>query len=73
MIDGRELVCYADLIPLGVPYSKVHLCRLEKQGRFPARVAFSCQRKLYVKSEVVAWIQQHVAARGNDAVETQAA
>lgn len=63
MIDGSDLLTYEDLRALGVPWSEVHLHRLEKTGQFPRRVVFSAQRKLYIRSEVVAWVQARVAAR----------
>lgn len=63
MIDGSDFVNYEELAALGVPFSEVHLHRMEKAGQFPRRVALSTLRKLYIKGEVVAWVQARVAAR----------
>jgi prophage regulatory protein len=38
---------YAELKPLGIPYSRQHLVTLEANGQFPARV--------YLSERVIAW------------------
>lgn len=47
-----RLIPYEDLRAKGVPYSKVHLWRLEKAGKFPRRVPIGCGRYAYVESEI---------------------
>ena len=39
----------------GIAYSRAHLARLEKAGRFPQRVRLSANRVAWVESEVIAW------------------
>jgi prophage regulatory protein len=43
---GR-FVRYDELKPLGIPYSRQHLAKLEADGQFPARVKLSAR--------VIAW------------------
>ena len=47
----------------GVPYSKCHLWRLEKAGKFPRRVPIGSGRYAYVESEIDAYIDQKIAER----------
>jgi prophage regulatory protein len=46
-----------------VPYSKPHLWRLEKAGKFPKRVPIGLSRYGYVESEIDDYITALVAAR----------
>lgn len=66
-----RLIPYESLAPKGVPYSKVHLWRLEKQGKFPKRVPIGAGRYAYVESEINAYVEALIAAR--DAGSTRAA
>jgi len=47
-----RLIPYEGLRAKGVPYSKVHLWRLEKAGKFPRRVPIGSGRYAYVESEI---------------------
>ena len=49
----------------GIPYSKVHLWRLERGGKFPKRVALGASRHGWSDSEVDKWIAARMAERGN--------
>jgi prophage regulatory protein len=40
-----------------VPYSKMHIDRLEKEGRFPKRIHLGVGRVVWLQSEVMAWLQ----------------
>ena len=40
-----------------VPYSKMHIDRLEKAGQFPKRIKIGAGRVVWVQSEVVAWLE----------------
>ena len=40
-----------------VPYSKMHIDRLEKDGRFPKRIHPGAGRVVWLQSEVMAWLQ----------------
>jgi len=39
-----------------VPYSKMHLNRLEKRGEFPPRIRLGARRVVWKLSEVMAWL-----------------
>jgi len=58
-----RLIPYEGLRAKGVPYSKVHLWRLEKAGRFPRRVPVGHGRYAYVESEIDAHNLALVAQR----------
>lgn len=46
-----------------VPYSRVHITRLEDAGRFPKRVKLSENRCGWVLDEVQEWIEQRMKER----------
>jgi prophage regulatory protein len=60
---ATQLIHYDDLKSKGIPYSKPHLWRLEKQGKFPKRVPLGLGRYSYVESEIDAWIAERISAR----------
>ncbi len=64
MTIERRLVTYRDLKDLGVPYTRQHLSRLEKQSPpgFPRRVRLGQCRVAWLWAEIEAWLQ----ARLND-------
>ena len=47
-----RLIPYEALKSKGVPYSKPHLWRLEKAGKFPRRVPIGAGRYAYVEHEI---------------------
>jgi prophage regulatory protein len=47
-----RLISYEALKSKGVPYSKPHLWRLEKAGKFPRRVPIGAGRYAYVEAEI---------------------
>ena len=57
------LIPYCDLKAKGVPYSKPHLWRLEKAGKFPKRVPIGPSRYAYVESEIDGYIGKLIDAR----------
>lgn len=58
LIDWKEL-------SQRVPYSRQHILRLEKAGRFPLRVRIGDHRIAWVADEVDAWVQSHIDKRGS--------
>jgi prophage regulatory protein len=59
-----RLLGYDDLKPVkGVNFSKVHLWRLERAGKFPKRVRLGQSRYGWLDSEIDTWISQRVAER----------
>jgi prophage regulatory protein len=53
----------------GVRFSKPHLWRLERDGKFPKRVPLSASRHGWLESEIDAWLERRAAARDVAAVE----
>ena len=47
----------------GIPYSKVHLWRLERDGKFPKRVPLGQSRHGWLDSEIDEWITARMAER----------
>jgi len=58
-----RLISRDDLKAKGIPYSKVHLWRLEKQNRFPKRVPIGSGRYGYVEAEIDEYIDGCIEAR----------
>jgi prophage regulatory protein len=47
----------------GIPYSFVHIARLERAGDFPKRVQLGQCRVAWLAEEVEAWIAERAARR----------
>ena len=47
----------------GIPWSNVHLRRLEKVEKFPGRVNLADATVGWIESEIDDWIEQRVKAR----------
>jgi prophage regulatory protein len=59
-----RLLSYDELRPQkGIPYSKVHLWRLEREGKFPRRVKLGENRHGWLESEIDDWIAERMASR----------
>jgi prophage regulatory protein len=69
MGDGNvRLLSYDELRPQkGIPYSKVHLWRLEREGKFPRRVQLGENRHGWLESEIDDWVLERMAARNVEA------
>jgi prophage regulatory protein len=63
MSKAPTLIPYGDLKAKGVSYSKPHLWRLERDGKFPKRVPTGPARYAYVESEIDAYQTGLIAAR----------
>ncbi|MGK7057864.1 helix-turn-helix transcriptional regulator [Bradyrhizobium sp. 1050_B9_N1_2] len=46
-----------------IPYSNVHIWRLEQSGRFPKRIKIGDHRVGWDLDEVIAWIEDRKAER----------
>ena len=46
-----------------VPFSRQHILRLEKRGRFPRRIRLGDNRVAWLRSEIEQWIDARVAER----------
>jgi prophage regulatory protein len=60
---SQVLVPYDALKAKGITFSKMHIWRLEKAGKFPVHVQVSAQRIAWVESEIDDWIADRIAAR----------
>ncbi|MCK1562456.1 AlpA family phage regulatory protein [Bradyrhizobium sp. 173] len=58
-----QLIAYDGLAAKSIPYSKPHLWRLEKAGKFPRRVHLGAGRYAYVVAEIDDYIRQKIAER----------
>jgi prophage regulatory protein len=47
----------------GIPFSRMHVDRLEKRGDFPKRFSLGANTVGWLESEVDAWLAGKVAAR----------
>jgi len=57
MTQVRKLVSKKELKTVhGIPYSPVHIARLEKAGQFPKRVILGACRVAWFGDEIEAWI-----------------
>jgi len=57
-----RLIYAPELIQI-VPYSLVHIRRLEDQGNFPKKVHLGANKVGWVRTEVDAWMQSRIDAR----------
>lgn len=60
---GRIFIPFKDLKVYGIPFSRVHLSNLIKQGRFPAPRQLSPNRVGWVRDELLEWAASLPAAR----------
>ncbi len=56
LIDAKER-------RLLVPYSDMHVWRLERDGKFPKRIKIGPNRVAWRLSEILAWIDEKADAR----------
>jgi prophage regulatory protein len=59
---GTPLITWRELRDL-VPYTRQHVLRLEKKGKFPRRVHVGDARIAWVRNEVERWMASRVEAR----------
>ena len=60
---GPVFECLNDLRERGIHYSRVHIYRLVKAGKFPAPIKVGQNRVGWVESEIDDWIQKKVEER----------
>jgi prophage regulatory protein len=60
----RRLLSYEELKPQkDIPYSRPHLHRLIKAGKFPRPIKLGENRNAWIESEVDEYIESRIAAR----------
>jgi prophage regulatory protein len=60
---AQRLIPYESLKAKCITYSKPHLWRLEKAGKFPKRVPIGPGRYGYVEAEIDAYLEAKIAER----------
>jgi prophage regulatory protein len=61
---ARRFVRFDRLKPdFGIDYSRMHVNRLEKAGRFPKRVQLGPNSVAWLEDELIAWQTERIAAR----------
>jgi prophage regulatory protein len=60
---ANRLIPYDALAAKCITYSKPHLWRLERAGKFPKRVPIGPGRYGYLEAEIDAYIEQKIAQR----------
>jgi prophage regulatory protein len=58
-----RLIPYDALADRGIPYSKIQIWRLERDGRFPRRVSVGPQRYAWIETEIDQYIAERVRLR----------
>jgi prophage regulatory protein len=56
----------------GIPYSRCHLWRLARTGKFPAPVRLGANRIAYRESEIQAWLAARPRAHGREGGNAEA-
>ena len=56
-----------------VPYTRQHVLKLEKAGRFPRRLPVGANRIGWLLSEIEAWIEDRIAERDGRQLQDGAA
>ena len=62
----KRLVTKKELQQYGIPYSPVHIQRLENAGTFPKRIKLSPNRVVWYLHEIEKWVADRAAERGTD-------
>ncbi|MBA4755767.1 MAG: AlpA family phage regulatory protein [Sphingobium sp.] len=59
----RNLLAFSDLKAKDIPFTRQHVARLIKQGRFPAPIKLGVGTNRWIASEIDDWLDQRKAAR----------
>jgi len=60
---GRRLLTFADLKELGIPWSRVHVGRLEAAGKFPQHIDLGENSIAWFEDEIDDFLEAKAAAR----------
>lgn len=58
-----EMLRFDQLLERGVPFTRQHLARLEKDNLFPRRVALGKNYVVWIADEIDQWLAERIAAR----------
>ncbi len=70
--EGRRLIRRSEL-QRKIPFSMVHIWRLERAGQFPKRVSIGSNAVAWFADEVDAWIEARIRAGGRAPTRREAA
>jgi prophage regulatory protein len=59
----KKIVGFKGLPEYGITWSRVHVSRLEKEGKFPKHINLAPQSIGWLEEEILAWIEERAAAR----------
>jgi len=59
----HSLLAFSDLKAKGIPFTRQHVARLIKQGRFPAPIKLGIGTNRWIESEIDDWLDQRKAVR----------
>jgi len=60
---GRRLLTFADLKARGIPWSRVHVGRLEAAGKFPQHIDLGENSIAWFEDEIDDFLEEKAAAR----------
>ena len=70
-MNGQRLVTMRELIKR-VPFSRVHVYRLIRDGKFPAPIKLGDRRVAWLEHEIESWIAARVTERDARPAEPEA-
>jgi prophage regulatory protein len=62
-VTDENLLAFADLATKGIPFTRQHVARLIKEGRFPAPIKLGVGTNRWIASEIDEWIGQRKTER----------
>jgi prophage regulatory protein len=69
---GRRLLDYPALRERGIPWSRVHVGRLEAAGKFPQHIDLGANSIAWFEDEIDAFLEEKAAARVQQKTEALA-
>jgi prophage regulatory protein len=67
----KRFLRFSELAAAGIPFSRMHLDRIERAGEFPQRVTLGPGTVAWLRVEVEAWIEWRCAARSSEPQRTR--
>jgi prophage regulatory protein len=63
---AMRVLKFSELKERGIPFSRMHIDRLEKDGLFPKRARIGKNTVIWVAAEIDAYVDRSVAERDNN-------